>query len=87
MTDLELKLPDDVMKNIPSGRDEMIQYLAKYFDTVIEKYDVRFQNRVKGFMGGPLSKYEKAQLKDLLIDLTLGKIEEAPQMAAEFATE
>jgi hypothetical protein len=83
MTDLELKLPDDVMESIPSDRQEMIRHLAKYFDTVIDKYDARFQKRVSGAFGSPLSKYEKAILKDFLIDQTLGRIEETAHLAAE----
>lgn len=85
---IELKLPDEVMENIPSGgRDEMVRYLAKYFDTVIAEYDARFQKRVTGTFGAPLSKYEKSILKDFLIDQTLGKIEETSVvMAAEALT-
>lgn len=85
MINLELKLPDEVMENIPSGsREEVVRYLARYFDTVIAEYDVRFQKRVTGAFGAPLSKYERAILKDFLIDQTLGKIDEISQvMAAE----
>lgn len=87
MIDLELKLPAEVMDNIPSGsREDVVRYLAKYFDTVIDKYDARFQKRVQGGFGGPLSKYEKSILKDFLIDQTLGKIDESSLMAAETLT-
>lgn len=87
MTDLELRLPDDVMESIPSGnRDAVVLYLAKYFESVIDKYDVRFQKRVKGAFGAPLSRYERSILKDFLIDQALGKIEEASQVAAEATT-
>lgn len=86
MTNLELKIPDDVLENIPSGRDAMVQYLAKYFDGVIAKYEVSFQKRVTGALGGPLSRYEKSTLKDFLLDLTIGNIDEAsqPRIAVEF---
>lgn len=80
---LELKLPDDVLENIPSGKKEMVQYLSTYFDGVIAEYDSRFQKRVSGPMGGPLSRYEKSILKDFLIDATIGRIEETTHMAAE----
>ncbi len=86
MIDLELKLPDEVMENIPAGsRDDVVKYLAKYFDSIIGEYDNRFQKRMSqsAILGGPLSKYEKSMLRDFLIDLTLGKLEEAPPMAAE----
>lgn len=84
---LELRLPDEVMDNIPSGREEMVRYLSTYFDSVIEKYDVRFQKRVSGPMGGALSKYEKAVLKDFLIDQVIGRFEGGPSlMAAESLT-
>lgn len=87
MIDLELKLPADVMESIPSGnKEDVIRYLAKYFDSVIDKYDARFQKRVQGTFGQPLSKYEKSILKDFLIDQTLGKIEESSLMAAETLT-
>ena len=87
MIDLELRLPDEVMENIPSGnREEVVKYLAKYFDTVIDRYDHRFQKRVRGIFGTPLSQYEKSILKDFLIDQTLGKIEEASLIAAETLT-
>lgn len=77
MTDLELKIPDDVLETLPTGsREELVQFLSKYFDSVIDGYDIRFQKRVSGAFGGPLSRYEKSILKDFLIDLTLGRIEE-----------
>lgn len=74
MNDFELKLPPEVLEGIPSGRDEMIHYLSKYFDGVIEKYDSRFQKRVSGAFGGALSRYEKSILKDFLIDAIIGKL-------------
>ncbi len=85
MMDLEIKLPDEVMDNIPSGnREEVARYLSKYFDGVIGDYDVRFQKRISGAFGQPLSRYEKSMLKDFLIEMTLGKIESGPSlMAAE----
>ena len=86
MIDIELKLPDEVLENVPSGKDEMIKYLAKYFDVVIDKYDIRFQKRVQGVMGGPLSRYEKSILKDFLIEMAVGNIEQASQLAAETIT-
>ncbi len=82
MTNFELKLPSDILESIPSGREDMIRFLAKYFDGVIDEYDVRFQRRVGGVLGGPLSKYEKSILKDFLIDAVLGKLEEPPRLAA-----
>ena len=84
---IDLKLPDEVVENLPEGRDEMVRYLAKYFDTVIAEYDVRFQKRMTGAFGSPLSKYEKSILKDFLIDQTLGKLEENSLLAAEVLTE
>jgi len=78
MDDIELKLPDDVLDNIPESKGEMINYLSKYFDGVLDKYNDRFQKRVQGVMGHPLSRYERAILKDLLMDLALGKLQEAP---------
>ncbi len=88
MLDLELKLPTEVLDNIPSSKEDMVLYLAKYFDGVISKYDVTFQKRVHGVMGGPLSRYEKSLLKDFLIAMTIGNIEQeqASQLAAESIT-
>lgn len=82
MTNFELKLPSDILERIPPGHEDMIRFLAKYFDGVIDEYDVRFQKRVGGVMGGPLSKYEKSILKDFLIDAVLGKLEEPSRLAA-----
>lgn len=74
MNDFELKLPPEVLEGIPSGHDEMIRYLSTYFDGVIDKYDQRFKMRVTGAFSGPLSRYEKAILKDFLIDATIGRM-------------
>lgn len=82
MNNFELKLPSDILESIPPGHEDMIRFLAKYFDGVIDEYGVRFQRRVGGAFGGPLSKYEKSILKDFLIDVTLGKLEESPRLAA-----
>lgn len=82
---IELKLPDEVMDGIPTGsREDVVKYLSKYFDGVIDEYSVRLQRRAKGVFGEPISKYERSMLKDFLIDQTLGKLEETSQvMAAE----
>lgn len=82
MNNFELKLPSDILESIPPGQEDMIRFLARYFDGVIDEYDVRFQKRVEGAFGGPLSKYEKSILKDFLIDAVLGKLEEPPRLAA-----
>lgn len=74
MNDFELKLPPEVLDGIPSGHDEMIRYLSRYFDSIINKYDSRFQKRVIGAFSGPLSRYEKSLLRDFLIDAIIGKI-------------
>lgn len=74
MNDFELKLPPEVLEGIPSGHDEMIRHLSKHFDSVIDKYDSRFQKRVTGAFSGPLSRYEKSILKDFLIDAVIGKM-------------
>lgn len=75
LNNFELKLPADVLQHVPANQEQMIHYFSKYFDGVIEEYDARFQYRVKGAFAGPLSKYEKAILKDFLIDAVLGKLE------------
>lgn len=75
MDELELKLPDDVINNVPDDRSGLITYLSNYFDKVIERYNERFQKRVSGLMGQPLSRYEKAILKDMLMDLAIGKLQ------------
>ncbi len=74
MNDFELKLPPEVLEGIPSGHEDMLRYLSKYFDGVIEKYESRFQKRVSGALGGALSRYEKSLLKDFLIDAIIGKL-------------
>jgi hypothetical protein len=71
---VELKLPADILDNVPKDKEGMLKYLSGYFDVVIEKYNERFQSRVSGIMGQPLSRYERAMLKDLLMDLTIGTI-------------
>jgi len=83
MLDLELKLPEEILENMPSGREEMVKYLARYFDTVIDNYDNRFQKRVRGPLAGPLTRYEKAILKDFLIEMTIGNLEEASKSVPE----
>lgn len=77
MTDLELKIPEEVLETLPSNnKAELINSLARYFEEVINKYDVRFQKRVGGAVGGPLSRYERSILKDFLIDHTLSFLKE-----------
>lgn len=86
MTELELKLPDDVLESIPSSKEDMVKYLSQYFESVIDQYNSRFQKRVQGAFGGPLSKYERSILKDFLIDVTIGNLEIAQPVAAETIT-
>ncbi len=70
---LNIQLPDDVMENLPTGRDSMIAYLSKHFDEVIKQYEYDFVRSVPGILGQPLSRYEKATIKDFLIRMVLGK--------------
>lgn len=89
MTDLELKIPVEILETLPSGKEAMIRHLSSYFDGVIEKYGSVFEKRVQGGpMAGPLSKYEKSILKDFLLSTTLGRLEEteASRFAAENAS-
>lgn len=79
MEDLELKLPEEVLNQLPAAKEEMIKHLAVYFDGILEKYNTRFQTRVGGFMGSPLSRYEKSMLMDFLIDLAIGQINSLPK--------
>ena len=64
---LEIKLPDDVMENLPSNEADMVAFLSKYFDGVIDEYQADIVREVRGVMGGPLSRYERATIKDFLI--------------------
>lgn len=73
MSLLEIRLPDDVMDNLPSDKAALVAYLSKHFDQVLEQYEKSFQRRVQGVLGGPLSRYEKSLLKDFLLDMVLGK--------------
>ncbi len=83
MSNFALKLPSEILDSIPPGREDMIRFLSKYFDGVINDYDSRFQRRVGGgVLGGPLSRYEKSILKDFLIDAVMGKLEEDPPVLA-----
>ncbi len=84
MSSLRIKLPDEVMEKLPSDRAEVVAYLSRYADAVIHQYDMGFQRRVQGTMAGPLSRYEKALLKDFILDMVLGKelreqLEETPR--------
>lgn len=86
MADIEIKLSEDTLENIPSNKEGMIRYLAKHFDTVIDDYNIRLRNRVSGSLGDPLSSYERAILKDFLIDVTLGKLSlPSPEPVAAYA--
>lgn len=85
MIGIEIKLSEEILKNMPSDKDGMIRYLAKHFDTIIDNYNMRLRERVSGSLGGPLSSYERAILKDFLIDATLGKIEQlSPEPSANY---
>jgi hypothetical protein len=70
---LEIKLPEHVLEHLPSDKTEMVAYLSKYADEVLRQYEARFQRRVSGTMGGPLSRYEKSLLRDFVLDMILGK--------------
>ena len=71
---LDIKIPDDVLESLPTNKAAMLEHLSRYFDEVIAEYETRFQRRAKGVLGGPLSRYEKATLKDFLMDMTIGKL-------------
>lgn len=70
---LDIRLPDEVMDNLPSDKQALVAYLSNHFDKVISQYELSFQRRVQGALGGPLSRYEKTMLKDFLLDAVLGK--------------
>lgn len=64
---LEIRLPDEVMETLPTEESELIPFLSRYFDGVIDDYQADVLRDVKGVMGGPLSRYERATIKDFLI--------------------
>lgn len=64
---LEIRLPDEVMETLPAEESELIPFLSRYFDGVIDDYQADLQRDVRGVMGGPLSRYERATIKDFLI--------------------
>jgi hypothetical protein len=74
MNDLELRLPDEILEKVPSGKSDMIKFLSNYFDETIGQYELRLTKRVPGMMGNPLSRYERATIKDFLMDLAIGKL-------------
>lgn len=78
MAGIEIKLSEDTLDNLPSNKEGMIRFLAKHFDAVIDDYNIRLRERVSGSLGGPLSSYERAIIKDFLIDVTLGKLHQPP---------
>ncbi len=85
MAGIEIKLSEDVLESIPSNKEGMIRYLAKCFDSVIDNYNIRLRERVSGSLGSPLSSYERAIIKDFLIDVTLGKLQQpSPEPAATY---
>ena len=69
---LDIKLPTEVMENLPTERSAMVEYVSRYVDEHIKQYEARFIKRVQGPMGGPLSRYERSLLKDFLLDSILG---------------
>ena len=79
-----LKLPDDVLLHVPSGKEEMLEYLNKYIDaSILSDYTEDFQRRVSGALGAPFAKHELALLRDYSMWLLLGalktKLENVPQ--------
>lgn len=71
---LEIRLPDEVMQSLPGDKPAMLECLTKHFEQVVEAYQVRFQKRVPGALGEPLSRYEKSMLMDFLLEFTLGEL-------------
>ncbi len=69
---IDIRLPDDVMENCPKDKTAMGVYLAEYLNKVIAVYEKRFQQRVTGALGGPLSNFEKALLRDFMLEALLG---------------
>lgn len=85
MAGIEIKLSEDTLESLPSSKEGMIRYLAKHFDTVIDDYNIRLRERVAGSLGSPLSSYERAIIKDFLIDVTLGKLHQpSPEPAVAY---
>lgn len=74
MTHLEIKLPDDVMAHLPTEKSALIACLSRHFDKVLDQYELRLPKRLGAPLNGPLSRYERATLKDFLMDQVLGDL-------------
>lgn len=67
---IDIKLPDEVETKIQAGAPAM-KTLSDHFDEVISLYEISFRQRVQGLMGGPLTNFEKAAIKDFLMDVVV----------------
>lgn len=72
---IEIKLPEELMETLPSDREQLKQRLSEHFDKVIAEYESNFVQQVAGLLGGRLSRFEKANLKDFLMRTVLPDLE------------
>lgn len=70
---IDIKLPDEVMDNLPDDFHQMVTYLSGHLDKVVSEYELNFSTNVRGTLGGPLSRFERSLLKDFLFRMVLGE--------------
>jgi hypothetical protein len=76
------------MSHVPSGKKEMLEYLASYVDTsMLAQYEEDFRRRISGPLGQPFARHELALLRDYSMWLLLGELkskleEEDPRNAS-----
>jgi hypothetical protein len=82
-----LRLPDDVLAQVPSSKNEMLEYLSRYVDSqMLAQYEEDFRRRVSGALGAPFARHEQVLLRDFSMWLLLGelksRLEESPAKIA-----
>jgi hypothetical protein len=70
MSQLELRLPEDVLEHLPREKEALIAAIRPHADERIRIYERHLARRA-GTLGDPLDKRELSLLRDFLVDWLL----------------
>jgi len=68
---IDVRLPEEVLENMPSTKEGMVQHLLPTVEAAISDYEKSLRRRVPGVLGGALDRHEKSILRDFLLDRIL----------------
>lgn len=84
MYGIEMKIPEEIMDRMPTDLTKLVEFLLPYASKMVDDYEQSFLARTKNLpLGGKLTRYERSQLTDFILDRLVGPLRDKLQSQPE----